>query len=582
MAIKPSKGLSWHRWVDPIESFVSEYGQLTPRWAVICTYECEMDRLEQDVLPLLARRGRAFRTVVLADAGVLQKRLNPMTGKTPAGRMNLHPVRLLRGGVFHPKVVLLRAGNRVRVCFGSANVTSGGMGRNLELWAHSDDPEITSAFMDFFDKLGQDNNIALDPPSSRSLDRALTGLERCNSQFVWTSLDEPFIGRLRRKDSGLSGAKAIHLLSPAYASKGGAKAALESFGNLPTTIYTDGVIAHGEAKCLFYNPSLLQSTPSDAESSSESEEEQTSTPQPSKLHAKAYLFEGSKEAILWFGSANLTAQALVRSVRTRGNVEILVKTKVSGPDLRAFKADLKRLFSLDIAPDKNDELALEPKAAHRGVVLSGELQDRGGVLRLIIHTLPGVCSVKLLLGNYKKTVVIMDSRGVIEGIAHLLPELREGRNGDDWTARIYEVVGKERIPVIVNVPFIAEPSKDGPAVEETMDGWIDELLARWPLRSRIKIESVPRIPDEEDEETQSSDEEDERRLDEANHQGALDRLAVKAAILKKRIATAQTMGGYREALERAIAESLMDTCEPHLQPVIASWFAGTRGRKGVR
>lgn len=115
-----------------------------------------------------------------------------------------------------------------------------------------------------------------------------------------------------------------------------------------------------------------------------------------------------------------------------------------------------------------------------------------------------------------------------------------------------------------------------------MDGWIDELLGRWPPRSRIKIEPVPRIPDEEEEENQSSDEEDERRLDEANHQGALDRLAVKAAILKKRIASAPTTGGYHQALERAITKSLLNACEPHLQPVITSWFARSRGRKGVR
>jgi hypothetical protein len=575
------KGLGWVRWVDPIESFVSEYAQLTPRWAVICTYECEMDRLEQDVLPLLARRGRAFRTVVFADAGVLQKRLKPGIGKTPAGRMNLYPVRLLHGGVFHPKVVLLRAGNRVRVCFGSANVTSGGMGRNLELWAHSDDPEITSAFMDFFDKLGQDNNIALDPPSRRSLERALTGLDRCNSRLVWTSLDEPFIGRLKGNDSGLAGAKAVHLLSPAYVSKGGAKAVLESFRGLQTTIYTDGVIAHGKAKLLRYNPPH----PSNAESSPE--EENMNTPLPSKLHAKAYLFEGRKEAVLWFGSANLTVQALVRSVRTKGNVEILVKTKVPGAELRACISDLNRLFSSNAAPDQGDKPAPEPKAAQRGVVLSGELQDHGGALQLVIHTLPDVRSVRLVLRGSKKTVakivVIKNSRGVIEGISHLLPELRDGRNGDDWTALIYEVVGKELIPVIVNVPFVAEPSKDGPAAEEAMDGWIDEFLGRWPPRSRIKmIEPVPRISDEEEEETQSSDEEDERRLDEANHQGALDRLAVKAAILKKRIASAPTTGGYHQALERAIAKSLLNACEPHLQPVITSWFAQPRGRKEIR
>lgn len=576
--MKPYKGLSWHRWGDPIESFVSEYGQLTPRWAIICTYECEMDRLEQDVLPLFTRRGRAFRMVVLADAGRLQEKFK--YDSILSGRLNIHPVRLLRGGVFHPKLVLLRAGNRIRTCFGSANVTSGGMGGNLELWSHSDDPEITGAFMDFLDKLGQ-HNIALDPPTRRALNRALAGHYREESPRVWTSLDEPFISRLKRGDSGFAGANRVSLVSPAYASQRGAEAALECFNRPRTTIsiYTDGAIFHGKVKSLYYNSALS----SDAESTSE--EENTNMPQPSRLHAKAYLFEGSNKAVLWFGSANLTAQALVRSVQKGGNVEILVKTAVARAELRAFKSDLKRLFPSNVAPDKNDKPVPEPRAAHRGVVLSGELQDRDGVLRLVIHTLPNVRSVKLVLNDNKKTVektiAIKNGRGIIEGIAYLLPELQDGRNGDNWTALIYEVVGTERIPVIVNIPFVAEPT-DRPAAEETIDGWIDELLARWPPRSRKKKNVGPLIPDDEKKDDQFSDEKDQRRLDEAHHQGALDRLAVKAAIVKKRIASAPTTGGYREALERAIAESLLRTCEPHLKPIIELWFAGARGRKGVK
>lgn len=344
--MRSSRGLGWRRWIDPIDSFVREHGDLTPRWAIICTYECEMDRLEQDVLPLLVRRGRAFRTMVLADAGVLQARLR--AGKSPAGRINVHPVRLLKGGVFHPKLILLRAGNRARVCFGSANVTSGGMGRNLELWAHSDEPEIVRALTAFLDELSHHEGVALDPPSCRALDRALTGLTRGTSPFIWTSLGESFTSRLQRKDSGLAGATAVHIVSPAYASKGGVTAVLASFRDRPMTIYTDGPLVRGSAKILRYAP------PHAADADSSADEEDTSTPRPAQLHAKAYLFEGRGEAILWFGSANFTMQALVRSVRKGGNVELLVRTTLRGPELRAFLADLGEWFPSEVGPDRAD------------------------------------------------------------------------------------------------------------------------------------------------------------------------------------------------------------------------------------
>jgi hypothetical protein len=70
-------GLSRQRWIDPIDSFVREFGRSIPeRWAVICTYECDFQVLERRILPSLNRRGRAFRTLVLADARALEDRLS--------------------------------------------------------------------------------------------------------------------------------------------------------------------------------------------------------------------------------------------------------------------------------------------------------------------------------------------------------------------------------------------------------------------------------------------------------------------------------------------------------------------------
>ena len=40
----------------------------------------------------------------------------------------------------------MRAGNRVRACIGSANITSGGLGTNLEFWTYTESPEFAAAW----------------------------------------------------------------------------------------------------------------------------------------------------------------------------------------------------------------------------------------------------------------------------------------------------------------------------------------------------------------------------------------------------------------------------------------------------
>lgn len=579
MAIK-SSGLNWRRWVDPIESFVQKHSRLTPRWAIICTYECDMERLERDILPLLLRHGRVFRSMVLVDAGTLQQRLK--VGKTPSVRVNLHPVRLLRGGIFHPKIVFLRAGNRVCVCFGSANVTNGGLGSNLELWANSDDPEIVHAFTSFFDKLIRCDDVVMDPPAIRALQRAMIGLGEIKrgknkSPLLWTSLDEPFTMRLKHKNSGLANARRIHLLSPAYTIMGGAKTAMKSFKDLNTTIYTDGVIDNWGAKLVQYHPLL----PSESETHSD---DGSSTLMPSKLHAKAYLFEGSNDGVLWFGSANLTARALAHSVHEGGNVEILVKTKLSSSEKNKFLNDLKMQFShctkMEDCPPPP-----EPKPAYHGVVLSGELLEQGSKFQLVIHTLPDVNSVRLAWNARTRSsflVQIKHRRGIVKGNTNLLPELQGGRSGNNWTGVIYEITSDKRIPVLINIPIVPETSTDWQATEKTIDCWIDELFGRWPKKSKKKKKPNSATQEEEDYDDIMPEDDDLRGLDQVDHQGFLDRLAVKSAIIIKRIKTTTKVGGYREKLGKDIRDSLVKTCQPHLKPIIISWFSHLNVRRKMK
>lgn len=559
MEIKINKGLSWQRWVDPIDSFVRQFGRFAPRWAIFCTYECEFNRLEQDILPLVTRRGHAFKTLALIDAGILQKHLRNKV----AGRINIHPVRIKGGGVFHPKLVFLRAGNHCRVCFGSANITSGGMGRNLELWSFTDNMELVSAIGLFFKSLTNAKNIFLDPPSKRSIHRAIAGIPTMASPAVWSSLDGSFVRFLKNKNSGLAKAKGIHIISPAYSRKDGVEAALSPFPKVKTTIYTDASLACKSIRTKYFNPPYL--------ADDSSEEEETAMPRPSSLHSKGFLFEHRNESVLWFGSANLTSKALVRPVHKGGNVEILVRTLLQPKESKDFLMDLDHFFPSSKGKN-NNRPTTHFNTFVKGVVLSGEVLNCEGKLRLIIHTLPNVRKVILeIAGKIFPPLVIKNCRGIIEDIGLLLPELMEYRNGNDWTILIKEVVASDRIPVIVNIPL--DSTSEATKIEDVLDSLLDDFLGRWPTKSRHNKTTVPEIPDDDLSDVQSGDvEDDERRLDEANHQGVLDRLAVKAAILKKRIASLQGNDYYRRALEDMVAKSLLETCEPHLRPVIKSWF----------
>ena len=66
-------GLERSRWVDPIDDFVRQHGRATPRWAVFLTYNIDLDRFGRSVLPVLSRRGRCFRSVVIATRRPLRR-----------------------------------------------------------------------------------------------------------------------------------------------------------------------------------------------------------------------------------------------------------------------------------------------------------------------------------------------------------------------------------------------------------------------------------------------------------------------------------------------------------------------------
>jgi hypothetical protein len=556
-----SAALPRQRWLDPIDAFVREHGRSTPRWAVVCTYECDPALLERTVLPALTRRGRGFRALVLADAGALQKQLSE--DHPLCARFNLHPVRLTKGGrgIFHPKLVFLRAGRAARVCCGSANVSTGGFGGNLELWTHTDDLEVVGAVARFLVELTSCSSVLVDPACKRGITRAVSGIDRKSSERVWTSLGESFVERARRLP-GIQSA-ALDVISPAYATPKGFSEVRKAFPCASITLHTDDNVAIPDTKTLVYHPAMA----------GDDDEVGADQSDPPRLHAKLFVFRNSKQTRAWLGSANFTAQALTKTAANGGNVEILFETALPSGQAACLSDDLGTLFKPSKEPpnlrSEDDDDA--PSAA--GSVISCELVHRGGGPQLVVHTTPDAASVKLgaSAGAVAVTVRIQRSRGVVQGadVPRLLPGCEDTGPGV-WV--IYEQVGRDRVPVVVNAPHVPDHDTSRPN-QAPLDTLLDELRGVLPKPRALPDETDDTEGDTPDD-TDDSDaefEQEEKRLAEAHHQGVLDQLAVKTAVAKKLI-DRLTSGDERAEFLRRLERDCKVGCAPHLHSVVTEWF----------
>ena len=553
-------GLPRQRWIEPIESFAREHGRMTPRWAVICTYECDISLLDRYVLPALMRRGRPFRTVVLADAGTLERQLQ--AAHAPRGRVNLHGIRLQGRGVFHPKLVLLRAGAAARVCFGSANLSCGGFGASLELWSHADDEEIVAAVVEFLSRLAAHPRVTLDPACRRQLNRAVVGLPQAPSPRVWCSLDETFADRLRSSKAGARGE--LRVISPALASRKGLETARSIFPQQRATVYTNEHVVIPGAAIRVYNPPMR------------ADNEEVDVPEyPVELHAKVYLFRDGRQGHAWVGSANFTAQALSRAAANGGNVECLVRVDVPEDEMNALAHELDAVFEKPKGRPLLAPAAREDIPVARSNIIGCELSEGGGGLRLTVHAKPGVKEVTLEHDGRRATILIRGSRGVLEGEAlqRAFPNLTADGPA---VLVIQEILGRCRVPVVVNVPYVPDPDGSGPN-QAGLDAFLDDLRGYLPRPPREDEESDEGDSDE----SESQNDGDlldrdlghvQRRLDEVRHQGELDRLAVKVALVRRLILRSTTPGPFRaELLAHALAASEQG-CPAGLRSILKEWF----------
>lgn len=582
------RGLRWERTADAIRSFVTLHGRTTPRRAVLCTFDLEPDRFDAVLAPELIRRGRQFRTLIMADAGALQSNLRH-TRQGSIGRYQIAPVLVRGAGVFHPKLVFMAAGRRCLMGVGSANLTPGGLGGNLELMLFADNTtadgaRLVGAAAHFLDRLCASRAILMPASARQFVDIALSGVRR-DKEIMLDSITTPLLSQMRNAHrSNFSTASAISVISPWHSgaeSTDGVDPAIlgrlrQSFQNKRISVFTNGrkgglAPALGRAADVFIRGETSAAEPLDGDAEALLER------RPRRVHAKAYLVEsGAQGATFFFGSANCTLPALARPAERQGNVELLVPSKLDAGDIRQFRNDLSDLFQK--AQRTFAMKAAPPPSRPAGLVLAGTLTRAGTKPRLRIEVSQPNCQVHISSdaepGHTVVRVVAKRGAGYVEDARQLdllfkgsLPE----RGGNSWSTVLWERARGGFCPFPVSIPLIGEAG--GTADEELQDLVWDELGV-WPP----KVSDGSNHGDADDEQERSDEDEDDlQALAEAKHQGELDRIAVAASILRRRICSSAAGSAYAIARIESLCKQIQNLgLASHLREAVLAYLQASR------
>lgn len=126
--------------------------------AILTTFSLDFYFLEHQVLRLL-RSKSITNIIILADQKILHQSLGRLTGRLQhLGRhYSVHGIPMRGSSAFHPKVNLFLGKDKSLLLMGSGNLTSGGHGKNHELWGafyvdNEEDPQFT-LFLDAWNYL---------------------------------------------------------------------------------------------------------------------------------------------------------------------------------------------------------------------------------------------------------------------------------------------------------------------------------------------------------------------------------------------------------------------------------------------
>jgi hypothetical protein len=257
---------------------------------------------------------------------------------------------------------------------------------------------------------------------------------------------------------------------------------------------------------------------------------------PARLHAKAYVAVGSSAATLWFGSANCTLPALCRATG-QGNVELLARVALDRKSLARLDADLETMFE---RPTGVVTAQKPPRvAAPGGFILAGYVDDWEHAPRLTIELATPARATRLRVGLTPRHGGALEIAVLRGAVAVNVPvnQCRRLFQSREVPPLLWEHVDGTAIPFPLSVPCTPAMSGDP---EVALQDVLDDLAGRVPLPFQTRRCSSDQLSDDDDD-----DDESDRELElltECEHEGLLDRMAVRIELLRRRISAS---GGLR-------------------------------------
>lgn len=376
-------------------------------------------------------------------------------GAVDAGTaLGVHVIRARRGsGVFHPKLVLAVREDAVFAAIGSANLTRGGLGANLELLtplvfaAEAERPPPRAVLQDllgFVERVVEQLHAAKSTRDqaeevvqhARMVMDALPERRRGDDLRFLHSYDEPLWTQLRRIH-GDDPVERLLVVSPFFeredpdADEADSLLCYALSDGLPWAAKTRGPRGVVCASALEPDSRLPRAALAELGAAVELRLQALSE-EPRRLHGKLLAAFGKRRTTLMWGSPNFTPAALLRPARAGGNVEcaLALSTASASADLEAVlgELDLQGIFHEHRGPVPESparppreapsfevgELLYDP--ATRVLALFGEVFD------------PAVRRVRVLLLEQHGAIVLLeaavDGPGSIscEAIASILEE----------------------------------------------------------------------------------------------------------------------------------------------------------------
>ncbi|WP_150131226.1 phospholipase D-like domain-containing protein [Sphingobium yanoikuyae] len=278
------------------------------------TYVLSLSFFEAILLPTLRQAG--VRSITLLSdiegvAGALGE-----AGARDVGRgYGLHPLRV-RGGVFHPKFMLLDGPEGPSAVVGSGNLTFGGWGHNLELCEILRPDRSGQAILDiadFLDELAYSDRVtgvdmdALAIWAARLRSTAPSGEAR-----IIHNVRSPIADQLIEMASDLGTATRLTIASPYYGNAGAVDALAKALGDPRVEIH----VHDGEQLAANGHHFPFAQSPDRSPISLDAFAGEGAGP----LHAKLIEIECELGALLATGSVNASTPALAQT----GNVELAV------------------------------------------------------------------------------------------------------------------------------------------------------------------------------------------------------------------------------------------------------------------